>query len=136
MRLHSARELKGLTYHIGHQVSVKVGGDHDVKLVWSGDKLHACVVNNHLLSLHTNEGGVPSAKRHKDSMKHTEWKTGDNHTGSACQGKLQDLHRLVRPRWVTLMEGYFCATLLNSCREHSLSALCLMTEHCWKAGRC
>lgn len=45
--------LQGLTHHIGHQVSVKVWRDHDIKLVRPGHKLHACVVHNHLLSLHT-----------------------------------------------------------------------------------
>ena len=98
-----------VTYHIGHQVSVQVWRDHDVKLVRPGHKLHACVVHNHLLSLRITKG---ITGRQLNA-------TGNESYQSAITNAwvMEDLHRGVRAQKGTLMEGYFCATLLNSCRN-------------------
>lgn len=39
---------------VGQDATVKVGHDHDVKLLWAGDALHGGVVDNHVAGL---EGG-------------------------------------------------------------------------------
>ena len=42
--------------HVGNNVTIQVGHDHDIELLGSGDKLHGGVVDNHVVKLDSRAG--------------------------------------------------------------------------------